>query len=63
MLDSVKTKVEAISFLFEKIATNKIKVPHKNSYTKFVEIVTHPIMAFIGWLATILGAIFGLMAL
>lgn len=63
VLDSVKTKVEAISFLFEKIASNKIKVPHKNTYSKFVDIVTHPVMAFIGWLATIIGVILGIMAL
>lgn len=63
VLDSVRTKVNAIAFLFKKIISNNIKVPHKNTYTKFVAIVTHPIMAFIGWAATIIGTIVGLMAL
>lgn len=63
VLDSVRTKVAAVAFLFEKLESNKIKIPHKNTYAKFVVIVTHPIMAFIGWIATITGLIIGIITL
>ena len=63
VLDSVRTKVAAVAFLFEKLESNKIKIPHKNTYAKFIEIVTHPIMAFIGWIATITGLIIGIITL
>lgn len=63
VLDSVRAKVDAIASLFDKMASNSIKIPNKNNYSKFVGIITHPIMAFIGWIATIIGVIIGIIAL
>lgn len=63
VLESVRIKVDSITILFNKLVSRKIKIPHMNKYSIFIEVVTHPIMAFIGWVATIIGLIVGIIAL
>jgi hypothetical protein len=55
VIRSVDTKVEFLRIAVKKLLLNKLLVVSRNRYAIFVDIVTHPVMTFIGWLATIAG--------
>ena len=55
--DSVDSKVNAIVSLFNALINKKIKIPNKNSYSIFLDVITHPLFHLIGWIATILGVV------
>jgi len=63
ILKSVGCKVDFICKALKLLKNKKLRLANKNRYAIFVDIVTHPIFTFIGWLATILGLIAGLYAI
>ena len=64
ILKSLDCKVGSIrSFLQKYCSNNKVKVYKRNTYSIFIDFINHPIFVFIGWAATILGMILGVIAI
>lgn len=63
VIKSVDTKVEFIRKAIRKLIDKKLVITYKNNFAIFVDVVNHPVFTFIGWLATVLGLIFGAIAL
>jgi len=63
IIRSVDLKVDFIKSSTNKLINKKLKVTNRNNYAIFLDVVTHPIFAFIGWIATISGLILGVITL
>jgi hypothetical protein len=63
VIQSVDLKVDFIKSATIKLMNRKLLVSNKNSYAVFIDTVNHPIFTFIGWLATVVGLIVGLIAI
>jgi len=63
VIDSVDCKVEFLKKAVKKLVDRKLSVQTKNWYAIFIDMITHPIFTFIGWLATIIGLIVGIYAI
>ena len=55
VIDSVDCKVEFLKKAAGKLLTRKLVIPNKNSYALFLDIVTHPIFSFIGFVGSLVG--------
>jgi hypothetical protein len=55
VIKSVDVKVDFLRRATKKLLDRELKVLNKNNYAIFVDIVNHPFITFIGWLATIVG--------
>ncbi len=58
VIDSVDCKVEFLKKAIKKLSKKKLKIQNKNRYSIFIDLITHPLFQFIGWLATLVGLIF-----
>ena len=63
IIKSLDYKVEFIRKAVNLLLKRKLKIPNKNRYAIFVDVVNNPVFTFIGWLATILGLGAGLYAI
>ena len=57
VIDSVDCKVDFIKRALSKLINRKLVVQNKNRYAIFLDVITHPVFLFIGWIATIVGLI------
>ena len=63
VIKSVDLKVDFIKKATNKLIQKKLIVSNKNNYAVFIDVVNHPIFTFIGWLATVVGLIVGLITI
>lgn len=50
---SLQCKMDFMFIMIDKLSTSSLKIPHKNTYSIFIEIISHPLFHLIGWVATI----------
>ena len=60
ILKSIGCKVNFICKVLKLLDAKRLKVANKNNYARFVDMVSHPIFTFIGWLATVLAFVLGI---
>lgn len=53
--DSVDFKTNLLLKFTKVLERKKLKIPNKNRYSNFLDIISHPLFHFIGWIATLLG--------
>ena len=53
--NSINAKINFMFTIIEKLQDKTLKIPIKNNYAKFIDIISHPVFHLIGWLATIIG--------
>ena len=63
VIKSVDLKVEFLKKVTNKLSNKNLIVSNRNNYAIFVDTVNHPIFTFIGWIATLVGLIFAILAL
>jgi hypothetical protein len=55
--NSIDLKANSLCRCIRSLINKKLRIPSKNNYSIFLDVITHPLFHLIGWIATILGTV------
>lgn len=59
--NSMDSKMNFMFIIIEGLRSKNLKIPNKNNYSKFIEVISHQLFQLIGWLSGFVSSFYALL--